>query len=63
MMNGDTLISGDQTFGEEEGLPEETGMKDDEECDLEEKLSPADNDSSLIKDNVECDPKQPCFSY
>ncbi len=61
MMNGDTLISGDQTFGEEEGLPEETGMKDDEECDLEEKLSPADNDSSLIKDNVECDPKQPVF--
>uniref|UniRef100_A0A673K2M2 C2H2-type domain-containing protein n=1 Tax=Sinocyclocheilus rhinocerous TaxID=307959 RepID=A0A673K2M2_9TELE len=61
MMNGETLISGDQTFGEEEGLPEETGLKDDEECDLEEKLSPTDNDSSLVKDNVECDPKQPGF--
>uniref|UniRef100_A0A9J7XFB8 Zinc finger homeobox 3a n=1 Tax=Cyprinus carpio carpio TaxID=630221 RepID=A0A9J7XFB8_CYPCA len=61
MMNGETLICGDQTFGEEEGLPEETGMKDDEECDLEEKLSPTDNDSSLVKDNVECDPKQPVF--
>uniref|UniRef100_A0A8C2I3Z8 Zinc finger homeobox 4 n=1 Tax=Cyprinus carpio TaxID=7962 RepID=A0A8C2I3Z8_CYPCA len=61
MMNGETLISGDLTFGEEEGLPEETGMKDGEECDLEEKLSPADNDSSLVKDNVECDSKQPVF--
>uniref|UniRef100_A0A672PJP3 Zinc finger homeobox protein 3-like n=1 Tax=Sinocyclocheilus grahami TaxID=75366 RepID=A0A672PJP3_SINGR len=60
MMNGETLICEDQTFGEEEGLPEETGMKDDEECDLEEKLSPTDNDSSLVKDN-ECDPKQPVF--
>uniref|UniRef100_A0A673G3T9 Zinc finger homeobox protein 3-like n=1 Tax=Sinocyclocheilus rhinocerous TaxID=307959 RepID=A0A673G3T9_9TELE len=61
MMNGETLICEDQTFGEEEGLPEETGMKDDDECDLEEKLSPTDNDSSLVKDNVECDPKQPVF--
>ncbi|KAL1257137.1 hypothetical protein QQF64_012682 [Cirrhinus molitorella] len=63
MMNGETLISGDQSFGEEEGLPEESGMKDDDECDLEEKLqsSPTDNDSSLVKDNVECDPKQPVF--
>ncbi|KAL0167593.1 hypothetical protein M9458_035815, partial [Cirrhinus mrigala] len=63
MMNGESLISGDQSFGEEEGSPEETGMKDDEECDLEEKLqsSPTDNDSSLVKDNVECDPKQPVF--
>uniref|UniRef100_A0A8C1T9J8 Si:ch73-386h18.1 n=1 Tax=Cyprinus carpio TaxID=7962 RepID=A0A8C1T9J8_CYPCA len=61
MMNGETLISGDLTFGEEEGLPEETGMKDGEECDLEEKLSPVDNDSSLVKDNVECDSKQPVF--
>uniref|UniRef100_A0A671KHH7 Zinc finger homeobox protein 3-like n=1 Tax=Sinocyclocheilus anshuiensis TaxID=1608454 RepID=A0A671KHH7_9TELE len=61
MMNGETLICEDQTFGEEEGLPEETGMKDDEECYLEEKLSPTDNDSSLVKDNVECDPKQPVF--
>ncbi|XP_026097445.1 zinc finger homeobox protein 3-like [Carassius auratus] len=59
MMNSETLISGDLTFGEEEGLPEETGMKDDEECDLEEKLIPTDSDSSLVKDHVECDSKQP----
>ncbi|XP_052387398.1 zinc finger homeobox protein 3 [Carassius gibelio] len=61
MMKGETLICVDQTFDEEEGLPEEHGMKDDEECDLEEKLSPTENDSSLVKDNVECDPKQPVF--
>ncbi|XP_039510349.1 zinc finger homeobox protein 3 isoform X1 [Pimephales promelas] len=63
MMNGDTLISADQTFGEEEGSPEETEMKDDEECDLEKKLtdSPTENESSSVKDNAECDPKQPVF--
>ncbi|XP_067276083.1 zinc finger homeobox protein 3 [Pseudorasbora parva] len=62
MMNGDTLIPGDQTFGEEEGSPEETEIKDDEECDLEKKLtSPTDNESSLVKDNAESDPKQPVF--
>ncbi|XP_692222.4 zinc finger homeobox protein 3 [Danio rerio] len=59
MMNGESLISGDQTFGEEEGSSEEGGLKDEEECDLEEKLSPTDNDSIVVKDNVECDSKQP----
>nr|XP_055029602.1 zinc finger homeobox protein 3 isoform X1 [Misgurnus anguillicaudatus] len=59
MMNGESLVSTDQAFDEDEESPEETVMKDDEECDLEEKLSPTDHDSGLVKDSAECDLKQP----
>ncbi|KAA0715214.1 Zinc finger homeobox protein 3 AT motif-binding factor 1 AT-binding transcription factor 1 [Triplophysa tibetana] len=58
LMNGESLFSRDQAFGDEEESPDET-LKYDEECELEEKPSPTDHDFGLSKDNSECDLKQP----
>lgn len=59
LMNGESLVSKDQAFGDEEESLDETLLKDDEECELEEKPSPTEHDSGLGKDSAEGDLKQP----
>lgn len=57
LMTADLLGTEGQGLSEEQGSLEEERVKDDEESDTEEKLSPADSDYGLTREEVEAYPK------
>lgn len=57
LMTEDLLASEDQEPDDAQGNFEEEKAKEDEECDLEEKISPPDNVLSLTLEDAELNPK------